>query len=173
MTVRQNTENKNIIFIGFMGAGKTTVGKLVAEKLNRQFIDTDELIEEEFKMPPSQIFKVYGEKVFREKEKSLITSLNEEKNLVLSLGGGAFLQEDIRTVCLSKATVILLDISFECWKERLDLIIDSRPVLHGKTIEEMEQLYNNRREIYSNHQLKISTDNKSPEQIADEILEKV
>lgn len=161
---------KSIVFIGFMGAGKTTVGKLVAQKLNRKFIDTDEVIEKEFNMPIPQVFNKYGEKVFREKEKSVITDLSGKTNLVLSLGGGAFLQEEIRSACLSNSIVIFLDISFESWKERLDLIIDNRPILQGKSIEETFELYQNRQVVYANHHIKIKVDYKNPEEIADEIL---
>lgn len=165
-----NHLEKSIVFIGFMGAGKTTIGKLLAEKLNRKFIDVDEEIEKEFKMPVSQIFATFGEKTFREKEKSLITNLCEQKGQILSLGGGAFLQKEIKEVCLSSSIVIFLDISFESWKDRLELIIDSRPVLHGKTLEGMEELYNNRQAVYSQHHIKIVTDHKSPDEIVHSIL---
>ena len=168
-----NGLEKSIVFIGFMGAGKTTVGNLVAKKLGRKFMDTDEVIEKELGMPTSQIFKELGEAVFREKEKSLITSLALEKNLVLSLGGGAFLQEEIRTACLSSTFVIFLEVSFESWLERINLIIDSRPVLQGKSIEEMKVLFEKRQVIYANHHLKIQTDGKTPEEIADYIIDKM
>lgn len=152
-----------------MGVGKTTVGQLVAQKLNRKFIDTDEEIEKEYGIATSEIFKKFGEKAFREREKSLITSLCEQNNLVLSLGGGAFLQEEIRNVCLSSCIVIFLDLSFEKWRDRINLIIESRPVLNGKSIEEMEELFYKRQEIYSNHHIKVDTDNKEVEDIADQI----
>ena len=153
-----------------MGAGKTTIGKLVAEKLNRKFIDIDEEIEKEFNMPVPQIFKEFGEKVFRDKEKSLITDLCQQKNLIISVGGGAFLQEEIKTACLASAIVIFLDLSFESWKERISLIIDSRPVLQGKSIEEMKELFYSRQKIYADHHWKILTDNKTLEEIAEKIL---
>jgi shikimate kinase len=162
--------DQNIIFIGFMGVGKTTVGQLVAQKLNRKFIDTDEEIEKEYGIATSEIFKKFGEKVFREKEKSLIISLCKQKNLVVSLGGGAFLQEEIRNACLSSCIVIFLNLSFEKWSERINLIIESRPVLNGKSIEEMKELFYKRQEIYSNHHIKIDTDNKEVEDIADQII---
>jgi shikimate kinase len=164
---------KTLVFIGFMGAGKTTVGKLVAQKLNRKFIDTDDVIEKEFGMPIPEVFKTYGEPVFREKEKSVIADLSGKTNLVLSLGGGAFLQEEIREACLSNANVIFLDISFESWKDRLELIIDNRPVLQGKSMEETKELYKKRQEVYANHHIKIQVDNKTPDEIADEILAKL
>src|SRR4051812_1123463 len=84
---------KNIVFIGFMGAGKTTIGKLVAKKLYRDFIDIDEKIEKEYNMPIPKIFAEIGEKAFREKEKELIQSQCDYKLKIISVGGGAFLQE--------------------------------------------------------------------------------
>ncbi|WP_051590973.1 shikimate kinase [Bacillus sp. UNC438CL73TsuS30] len=154
-----------------MGAGKTTVGKILAEKLNREFIDIDEEIENEFNLPVSQIFKQYGERTFREKEKSLITDKCNQGRQIISVGGGAFLQEEIRQICLSTCTVLFLDISWECWKDRISLIIDSRPVLQGKSLEEMEELFYKRQEVYVRHHVKIQTDHKGPEETAEEIID--
>jgi shikimate kinase len=165
--------NKSIVFIGFMGVGKTTIGKMVANKLNRDFIDIDEQIEKEYNMPVSQIFSEFGEKVFREREKSLIASLASQQQKVISVGGGAFLQEENRKTCLESCNVILLDLSLEGWKDRLGLIIDSRPVLKGKSIEEMEDLFYKRQDIYVNHHLKISTDSKEANEIADQIIDEL
>jgi shikimate kinase len=165
-----NNSQKSIIFIGFMGVGKTTIGKLVADKLLRPFVDIDEEIEKEYGMPVSQIFKEIGEKAFRDREKQLIAELAKQERKVISLGGGAFLQEEIRKICLSSCIVIHLDLSLESWKERLSLIFDSRPVLHGKSIDEMEKLYDSRQEIYAQHHLKISTDNQDAVNIAEQII---
>jgi len=153
-----------------MGVGKTTIGKLVAQKLLRPFVDIDEEIEKEYGMPVSHIFKEIGEKAFRDREKQIIAELAEQERKVISLGGGAFLQEEIRKICLSSCIVIHLDLSLESWKERLSLIFDSRPVLHGKSIGEMEELYYNRQEIYALHHVKISTDNQSTDNIAEQII---
>ncbi len=171
-SILENRE-KSIVFIGFMGVGKTTIGKIVASKLNRDFIDIDEVIEKEYNMPVSEIFSEFGEKVFREKEKSLITSLANQQQKIISVGGGAFLQEEIRQTCLGSCIVILLDLSLDGWKDRLDLIIDSRPVLKGKSVEEMEDLFYKRQDIYINHHLKISTDSKDANEIADQIIDEL
>lgn len=162
---------RSIVFIGFMGVGKTTIGKLVAKKLYRDFIDIDEEIQKEYNMPVSQIFEKIGEKAFREREKSLITSLCDQKLKILSLGGGAFLQEEIKNVCLSKCIVFFLDLSWESWKDRISLIIDSRPVLQGKSIDEIEELFNKRQKIYSVHHSKVETDNHDVEEIAQFIVD--
>lgn len=167
MSIRE----RSIVFIGFMGVGKTTIGKAVAKKLYRDFIDVDELIEKEFQMPTTKVFEKYGEKVFREKEKEIITRLARQKLLVISLGGGSFLQEEIRKVCLENCIVFYLDLSWDSWKDRISLIIDSRPVLQGKTPEEMEKLFYDRQQIYSIHHSKIDTDDLNAEEAADYIVE--
>ena len=69
---------KSIVFVGFMGVGKTTIGKKVAKKLYRDFFDIDEEIEKEFGMATTEIFEQFGEKTFREREKSIIIRLSEQ-----------------------------------------------------------------------------------------------
>lgn len=81
---------QSIVLIGFMGVGKTTIGKAVAKKLYRDFIDIDEEIEKKFNMPPSDIFKEYGESIFRQTEKELIIDSCKQKLKIISVGGGAF-----------------------------------------------------------------------------------
>jgi len=163
---------KNIAFIGFMGAGKTTIGKLVAQKLYRDFIDIDQEIEKRYQMPVSQIFQKFGEAEFRKMERELISSLCTSTRLkVISLGGGAYLQEEVRKVCLSHCIVFFLDLSWESWKERIPLIIDSRPILQNKSLDEIEKLFLSRREAYSLHHSKISTNEIDPDSAAEQIVE--
>lgn len=162
---------RSIVFIGFMGVGKTSIGRVVAKKLYRDFVDIDEELEKEFKMPIPQVFEKYGEKVFREREKEMTISLAKQKLHIISVGGGAFLQEEIRKVCLQSCIVFFLDLSWDSWKDRISLIVDSRPVLQGKTIEEIEELFNKRQEIYEKHHSKVTTDNHDIEEIADYIVE--
>src|SRR5690625_3869103 len=91
---------KSLVFIGFMGVGKTTVAQRVAKKLYRDFIDIDQEIEKEFGMPTTDIFKEIGEAAFRAKEKEYVLHYCQQPLKVISLGGGAFMQEDIRNACL-------------------------------------------------------------------------
>jgi shikimate kinase len=162
---------KSIVFVGFMGVGKTTIGRLVAKKLYRDFVDADEEIEKEFGMPTREIFETFGEKTFREKEQSLIIGLSEQPLKVISLGGGAFLNENIRKACLSNCLVLYLDLSFENWKERIGILIDSRPVLQNKSLEQMEELYYSRQAAYALHNSKVVTDQMKPEEVADYIVD--
>lgn len=76
---------KSVVFIGFMGVGKTSIGKIVAKKLYRDFLDVDHVIEEEYGMPVSKIFEQVGEKAFREKEKQVVTELSKKSSLFFHL----------------------------------------------------------------------------------------
>ncbi|MHB1954532.1 MAG: shikimate kinase, partial [Sulfobacillus sp.] len=116
MQPREHSNDTNIVIIGFMGVGKTTIGSLLAQKLNREFFDVDKLIEMEFGRTIPEIFELWGEQSFREKERDIILTLCRQRNKVIALGGGAFIQEDIRNYCLKQCSVFLLDLSWEEWK---------------------------------------------------------
>lgn len=163
---------KNIVLIGFMGVGKTSVGHHLADKLYRDFIDVDQEIENRHGMPVTQIFKKLGEKQFRQMEKEFILDLCQNTRLkIVSLGGGAFLQEEIKQACLSTSIVFFLELGWESWKERLHLIVDSRPVLQNKSLEEIESLFYSRQSIYSLNNSIVNTDNLDAEEAADYIIE--
>ena len=162
---------KSIVFVGFMGVGKTTIGKQVAKKLYRDFIDIDEEIEKEYKMPTTEIFKQFGEKEFRDRERSMIVELSKQPLHVISLGGGAFLQEEIRNACLKNCLVFYLDLSWDSWKERISLIIDSRPVLQNRSLESIEELFYSRQSAYSLHNSKVQTDHLNVDEVAEYITE--
>ncbi|ERI09297.1 shikimate kinase [Aneurinibacillus aneurinilyticus] len=165
---------KNIVLIGFMGVGKTTVGQLIATKLGRDFIDIDQYIEEKYNMPIPQMFKEFGEQHFRQIEKETVIDIcKNQHNKIVSLGGGAFQQAEIRQTCLTSSLVLLLDLSWNSWKERMDILVDNRPVLHNRTLDEIHELFQQRQLAYSKHHLKIRTDNQTPEEVADFIVKKL
>ena len=100
---------KNLVLLGMMGVGKSTIGKIVAKKQKLEFIDTDNRIEAKFSMEIVDIFKKKGEEFFRtEEEKEVLQSI-EKSNCVIALGGGAFVNEAIRNQILKKTTSIWLD----------------------------------------------------------------
>lgn len=162
-------EEKSIILIGFMGVGKTTAGKLLAEKLKRGFVDVDQEIEDEYQMPIKDIFQRFGEEAFRQIEKETVIYYAKQRHKVISLGGGAFMQKEIRDACLEKGIVLHLDISWEIWRNRMGELIDNRPVLQSKTMKEIETLFYDRRNTYSENHSKIWTDACSEEEVAEKI----
>jgi shikimate kinase len=141
-------ENSNIFLIGLMGAGKSTVGKLIARKLERRFIDSDHVIEERCGVKIPTIFEMEGEKGFRKREAQLINELTQEKKIVLATGGGAILLPENRKALAERGTVIYLHANpLELWHRTKGG--EGRPLLQNgdsKTI--LENLYAMRDPLY-------------------------
>ncbi|SIS54689.1 shikimate kinase [Salimicrobium flavidum] len=161
---------KSIALIGFMGVGKTTVGSFLSEKLNRKFIDVDKEIERHHNMKIRDMFATYGESMFREEEKKFITYYAKQPGVILSLGGGAFLQQEIKNICMEECLVLFLDISWETWRERLDELMEDRPVLRNKTEEEIKDLFEERKSVYAAHHERILTDDYTEEEVTETII---
>lgn len=164
---------RNIVLIGFMGAGKTTVGKELSRILGLRFVDLDQAIEEEASQTIQTIFKTEGESGFRKRERSLFHKLSKQSDIIFSLGGGAFLQEEIQATCLNDSLVIFLDIDFSIWSERIPLLQKDRPLLQQKSLEEMKELYTSRKQSYSKAHLIIQTGRLTPPQTAEKIAKTI
>ena len=100
--------NKNLILIGMMASGKSTIGRLLAKRLNLKFFDTDFIIEKKTKMKIAQIFEKKGEVKFRDLERKITLNLLNKKRCVISLGGGAYINKTIRKVANKKCNTIWL-----------------------------------------------------------------
>ncbi|MCQ4088373.1 shikimate kinase [Saccharibacillus sp. JS10] len=165
---------KNIILIGFMGAGKTTIGKLLAQKLERDFLDVDHEIERQHGMPVTEIFKTMGEPAFRKLEKEYVVQLCQHSNgKVVSLGGGSFMQDEIREACLNSGIVYHLDLTWESWEKRCASLVDTRPILQSRSMEEIEELFYTRRKIYADNHHQINVDTLTPEQIVEVMIQQI
>ena len=159
---------------GFMGSGKSTVGRLLADKLDLTYLDADQEIEQRHGMPITDIFQTMGETKFRQMEREFLLELCQgEQRAVVSLGGGAFMQEAVRSACLSGSFVVFLDIGWDAWHERHHLLKDTRPLLQSKSIEEIRSLFDTRREVYRLSHLTIRTDGLTPEEVAQRIVQEV
>jgi 3-dehydroquinate synthase len=165
----------NVILIGFMGSGKTTVGKRLAERLGYDFVDTDSLIEELTKKSISEIFEVQGEAVFRSIEKKVIAEVVQKKNQVISCGGGAVLYPENADRLRKSGKVILLSTSLETLYERLKPEISERPLLRTENPQEqIKSLLNKRSATYKKvAHFSVETDNKSVEEVVEEIIERL
>lgn len=162
----------NIVLMGFMGAGKTTIGKELAKALGYEFIDTDERIEKEQGRKISDIFSKDGEAVFRDMETDLLKRLqNSEGKFILSIGGGMPVREENRSLLRRLGTVVYLKTSKEEIIRRVSGAAD-RPLLQGGTLEEkVTSLMNAREQIYMETAcVEVVTDQKTPEKIVEELL---
>ncbi len=163
---------KNIVLTGFMGTGKTTVGKILAKKLNREFVDTDAIIEEKLGATISEIFKNIGEPKFREFEVQTIALISRMNDSVISCGGGAAV--DPRNIeNLGKNGVIFnLYASADHILKRLGQD-DTRPLIKKMTnpFEQIVKLLAQRKKAYEQCDFAINTENITPEEVAEKIAE--
>ncbi len=140
--------NKDLIFlIGFMGSGKSTIGKLLAEKLHFDFIDTDTMIEQREDMTIKAIFDKYGEDYFRDLEAVLLKEVSQRTKAVVSTGGGMPIYHNNIGLMNQHGTSIYLSLAANRIVERLENN-DKRPLLQKKTSKEVADMLNLRRSIY-------------------------
>lgn len=137
--IKRNMEN--IILIGMPSSGKTTMGKLLSKKLNREFFDTDNLIEEEENLSVSEIFENKGEKYFRDLETKILEEVSKKNGIVIATGGGTPIKEVNRDMILQNSIVIYLNRNIE----KLETF--GRPL--SKNLKTLEKMYDKRNPIYS------------------------
>lgn len=165
-------KSDNIVLIGFMGSGKSSVGKLLADKLGYSFRDADEMIESEEGTAIQKIFSIHGEEFFRNLETALLLTVKDDlEKAVLSTGGGMVLREKNRELLSMMGHVIYLQASSDTIMNRLTGDT-TRPLLAGDNFRDRtETLLACRAPIYeSAADIIINTDGKSIEEIAEEIL---
>ena len=159
----------NIVFLGMMGSGKSSIGKIISKKLKLDFYDVDNIIEEHLKMKISEIFSKKGEFFFRKIEEKITMDTLKKKNILLALGGGSFLNKNIRNEILKK------HLSF--WLYLNDFILiqriknnPKRPIAFTSTKEELVDLIKKRSKVYSKALYKINCNNLTKYKIALKIM---
>ena len=153
-----------------MGVGKSTIGKILAKKLNYNFIDIDKIIEKREGSPINFIFKTKSENYFRKIENDITLSELKKKNSVISLGGGAFLNNSIRKSAKKLSTSFWLDVPIEELIKRLKKN-KKRPLLFGKNINtQVKKIYFERKKIYNEADFKIKCNFLSSNEIVNEIM---
>ena len=159
----------NIILVGFMGTGKSVVGKFLAKKLNMDFVELDEMIETKEKMPIKDIFEKKGEPYFRLVEKEIVKEASLRKNIVISAGGGAVIDEENFNNLKSSGIVICLQACPETIIKRTKGL-ETRPLLNVPDPErKIEELLAKRAPYYKKADHCIDTDNLTIDQIAEKI----
>ncbi len=161
----------NVILTGFMGTGKTSLGKLLAIKLGRPFVDIDKKIEEETRLSIPKIFERYGEEHFRALEKAAVKELSERRGLVIATGGGTIKNEENLNLLKSSGVLICLTTEPEEIFKRTARR-GERPVLDGggnERLETIKKLLAERKKFYDRADYQIDTTDWSPIQIIDDI----
>ncbi len=162
--------SSSIILCGFMGSGKSTVGKVFSSKLGRKFVDLDNFIEEKAGQKISEIFSNHGEDYFRKLESDALKEvLSCDKKIVLSLGGGTIVSKINQDIIKNNGILFFIDTPFEICYSRISGD-KSRPIASAEDKISLQNRFDTRHKIYTEcSDFKISGEN-SPTEIADEIL---
>ncbi len=163
----------NIVLTGFMGTGKTAVGRQLADRLRVPFVDLDVEISKKAGKSIPDLFAQEGEAAFRKLESAAITEIAQKDRMVIATGGGALLDE-VNRKALEKNAVLV------CLRARTDTLLGrikedrTRPLLAGEHLEQkLERLLKERKAIYDLCPVQVDTDNKTLSQVVEEITQKV
>jgi shikimate kinase len=162
-----------LVLIGFMGAGKSTIGRLLASQLHYHFVDTDQQLVHQFKLPIYKIFQQFGEPAFRQAESDLMRQLLTEQQVVIATGGGTVSRDDLFSFVTQTADSMLvyLKAPVETLYERVIFSPKDRPLIDVPDAESNFRTRFTERELfYEKAHLVIETDAQPPQQIVDRIL---
>ena len=162
--------NKSLILTGMMGVGKSTLGKVLSLKLNSKFIDVDKLIEKKEKMSIQNIFKAKDEKYFREIEEKITLEVLDTFPAVIALGGGAFINKNIRDKVLKRSISFWLDSNINTLLKRMSNK-KKRPLIDKESPKaELIKLYAKRKDAYKMADHKIDCSKYTKNEIIKQIL---
>ena len=161
---------ENVYLVGFMGTGKTTVARLLAENLGRRFVEMDSEIEKSAGMSIVEVFEVKGQDHFRDLESNLLADIAKQSDLVVSCGGGIVCRQENIDLLKKSGKLINLSASADVIYKRLK-DDNSRPLLKvADPLNEIARLLEIRQPFYGQADITISTDDLSPEAVTKEIL---
>tara|TARA_A100001011_G_C14268097_1_gene825680 strand:- start:1402 stop:1914 length:513 start_codon:yes stop_codon:yes gene_type:complete len=160
---------ENLVFLGMMGSGKSSIGLIVSKKLERNFIDVDNEIEKKLGMNISKIFEKKGEKYFRKIEEVLTLKILKKQKSVISLGGGAFLNQKIKKEILDNHISFWLNWDVETLTNRIKNS-QKRPLAFKASKNELIELIQKRSIVYSKARYKINCENLTKNIIVKKIL---
>ncbi|MDD4601015.1 MAG: shikimate kinase [Negativicutes bacterium] len=161
---------RNVVLIGFMGTGKSRVGRLLASRLKRPYIDTDKKIEKGCGIPIPEIFQKYGESFFRTKEAAVIARVSRYTHSVISTGGGVVLSPENMSRLRSNSVLITLTASPQTILERTGRR-NNRPLINHPDREQLiKKMLSERELLYGASDLTIDTTNYTPHQVVDIIV---
>jgi len=160
---------KNLVLLGMSGSGKSSLGQLLAKITGLKLYDVDKLIVEEIGLEIAQIFQIKGEEFFRKIEEKKTLEILKKTNNIIALGGGAFINEKVRSKVLKNDCSIWLKWNKETLVSRLTKS-KKRPITYSLKKDDIIKLIEKRAKIYSLAKFKINCDKLSKQEIADKIL---
>jgi len=163
--------NKNLVFLGMMGSGKSSIGSLVAKKLKLDFIDVDKEIEKKIGISISKIFELKGEDYFRKIEEKITLNVLKINSTIISLGGGAFINKVIRKEVIKNHISFWLNWNNEILLNRIKNS-KKRPIAFNLKENELIDLIKKRSNIYSKALYEIKCDKLSKNEIIKQVLKK-
>lgn len=161
----------NIVLIGFMGSGKTTIGMKLSKEKGMAFVDTDILIQRKLSLSIENIFNYYGQRFFRLVEKEVISEVSKLENYIISVGGGAFI--DKRNIEILKGIGIVIFLNGRINTIMRNIRGDKRPLLKGENLSSIIEFYESRLPFYKKADLEICIDGLTPDKIVIEIMNNV
>jgi shikimate kinase len=161
---------RSLALTGFMGVGKSSVGRILAHRLGRQFFDSDDLVRRELGAGPEALFAAGREADFRRGEAAVVARVVRSGQHVLALGGGALLDPDTRALLLREAFLVHLEVPWTELHPVLTALRPGRPLLAGRSDAEIHRLYLDRLAVYRTAHLSVVIGRDSPERAADEVL---
>ncbi len=169
---KQAEITSNIALTGLMGSGKTTIGKYLAVQLKRQFVDLDQMIEEQEEQSINEIFAEHGEQYFRKLEKKLLKKVLQKQDQIISLGGGTIIDDDNRELIKQKAQLVALVAKPKDLYARIKRR-KNRPLLNNSDdpLQVLKDLWKERKPAYMESDIKIDTAGKAVNHIGAEIME--
>jgi shikimate kinase len=160
-----------VFLVGFMGAGKSTVGRMLADRLGKSFVDLDDRIEERAGATISEIFEAQGEEGFRVLESEAVASVAEEDDAVVACGGGAVLSDENRRVMRDLGCVVYLAVTPEIALARVGGA-ESRPLLAGRSGAVATSLLDARKSLYESvADITVDTSGLGADEVATSVLE--
>lgn len=165
---------RNIYLVGFMGTGKSTVGRELARLMGRQFVDIDKMMERMFNQKVKQLYREFGTEKYREEEKRVTIDLAKTTNKIIAAGADTFLDEDVQNAFYQSGLIICLFTENDYLVERLKRT-DHRPQLDNEDGEDLTDKINDllvkRKKIFDKISIRLDTTNLSPPQAAMKIVD--